>query len=287
MLIPLATWPAHPRYCRLTPQVASPPFLPGLINRPDHQAAAPPPAPGRLLQPGHREPAHHAHRGQRVPDRVIEQPLGPDPASCPRSAGRCSTRCARAVRSSPRPCTCPPAATAPSARSTAAAAPAAQSVSAAPARHLSWRQQPPLIVYLSHRHGHEMAALTIHPSRNKITSATPGTFAQLTARNAAAVPVRNIDRIFKRKRCDADGISSLRQACGDRLDSVQQADRPTAAEAPGMGSEPCPIEVSDCDPAIIPARVIDVLDDRCPDDSLRRIFGTSGLTTNAQDCAYS
>ena len=26
MLIPLATWPAHPRYWRLTPQVASPAF---------------------------------------------------------------------------------------------------------------------------------------------------------------------------------------------------------------------------------------------------------------------
>ena len=42
-------------------------FLPGLVDRPDHQAAAPPPAPGRLLQPGHREPAHHAHRGEACP----------------------------------------------------------------------------------------------------------------------------------------------------------------------------------------------------------------------------
>ena len=51
-------------------------FLPGLVDRPDHQAAAPSPAPGRLLQPRCREPAHHAHRGERVPARVIEQPLG-------------------------------------------------------------------------------------------------------------------------------------------------------------------------------------------------------------------
>ena len=51
-------------------------LLPGLVDRPDHQAAAPFPAPGRLLQPGHREPAHHGHRGEGVPARVIEQPLG-------------------------------------------------------------------------------------------------------------------------------------------------------------------------------------------------------------------
>ena len=52
-------------------------FLPGLVDRPDHQAAPPPPAPRRVLQPGRREPAHHAHRGEGVPARVIEQPLGP------------------------------------------------------------------------------------------------------------------------------------------------------------------------------------------------------------------
>src|SRR5712692_7832357 len=51
-------------------------FLPGLIDRPDHQAAAPAAAARRLLQPRRREPAHHGHRGERVPARVIEQPLG-------------------------------------------------------------------------------------------------------------------------------------------------------------------------------------------------------------------
>jgi hypothetical protein len=52
-------------------------FLPGLVDRPDHQLPAPPfPAPGCLLQPGHREPAHHGHRGQGVPARMIQQPLG-------------------------------------------------------------------------------------------------------------------------------------------------------------------------------------------------------------------
>ena len=51
-------------------------FLPGLVDRPDHQAAAPAAPPGCLLQPGHREPAHHAHRGEGVPARVVQQPLG-------------------------------------------------------------------------------------------------------------------------------------------------------------------------------------------------------------------
>jgi hypothetical protein len=51
-------------------------FLPGLVDRADHQPA-PPPAPDRLLQPGHREPAHHAHRGEGIPARVVQQPLGP------------------------------------------------------------------------------------------------------------------------------------------------------------------------------------------------------------------
>ena len=112
-------------------------FLPGLVDRPDHQAAAPFPAPRRLLQAGHREPAHHAHRGQRVPDSRDSAAAGSYPASCPRHAGRCSTRSAPAARSSPRRRTCLPAATAQSWRNTAAAAPAAQPVSAAPARPLS------------------------------------------------------------------------------------------------------------------------------------------------------
>jgi hypothetical protein len=52
-------------------------FLPGLVDRNDHQAAPPLPAPpGRPLQSGYGEPAHHAHRRERVPARVIEQPLG-------------------------------------------------------------------------------------------------------------------------------------------------------------------------------------------------------------------
>ena len=41
MLIPLATRPAHPRYCRLTPAVAAGFLLAGLIQRPDPQPARP------------------------------------------------------------------------------------------------------------------------------------------------------------------------------------------------------------------------------------------------------
>ena len=51
-------------------------FLPGLVDRADHQAAAPAAAPGGLLQPGHGEPAHHRHRSEGVRAGVIEQPLG-------------------------------------------------------------------------------------------------------------------------------------------------------------------------------------------------------------------
>jgi hypothetical protein len=51
-------------------------LLPGLVDRADHQAAVPP-APRRGVQAFHREPAHHAHRGGRVPDRVVQQPLDP------------------------------------------------------------------------------------------------------------------------------------------------------------------------------------------------------------------
>src|SRR5260370_25794561 len=49
--------------------------LPGLIQRPDHQA--PPPARPRrgLIQPRHGEPPHHPHRGESVPAGPAEQPL--------------------------------------------------------------------------------------------------------------------------------------------------------------------------------------------------------------------
>ncbi len=51
-------------------------LLPGLVDRPDHQVPAAPLAlPRRLFQPGHREPAHHPHRREGIPPRVIQQPL--------------------------------------------------------------------------------------------------------------------------------------------------------------------------------------------------------------------
>ena len=78
MLIPLATRPAQPRYCRCTPAVAAALLLLArLIQRPDHQAAPLPGLARRLIQPGHREPADYAHRRGGVPRRPAEQPLRP------------------------------------------------------------------------------------------------------------------------------------------------------------------------------------------------------------------
>jgi Tn3 transposase DDE domain len=142
VLIPFATFPAHPRYCRLTPAVREMNagfFLPGLVDRADHQAAAPTAPAGGLVQPGRREPAHHAHRAEGVPGRVVQQPLGSYPASgpCSRPAGRCSTRSTGAARWPAPPRTCPPAATARSGRNTAAAAPSSSARSRNASRRLS------------------------------------------------------------------------------------------------------------------------------------------------------
>jgi hypothetical protein len=51
--------------------------LAGLIDRPDPQPPPPARPAGRLIQPGHREIAHHPHRGDGVPNRPVQQPLGP------------------------------------------------------------------------------------------------------------------------------------------------------------------------------------------------------------------
>ena len=77
VLIPLATRPAHPRYWRLTPAVASPAFsCPVSSIAP---ITIPPRRPRRAAasSPADREPAHHAHRGEGVPARVVQQPLRP------------------------------------------------------------------------------------------------------------------------------------------------------------------------------------------------------------------
>ncbi len=77
VLIPLATLPTQPRYCRFTPAVRAPALTwPVSSIAPTARAA---PAAGRtggLIQPGHREPAHHPHRRNGVPHRTAEQPLG-------------------------------------------------------------------------------------------------------------------------------------------------------------------------------------------------------------------
>ncbi len=78
VVIPFATLPTHPRYCRLTPAVARALLLlAGLIHRPDRKATAAPLPPGRLIQARHREPAHHPHRREGIPARPVEQPLSP------------------------------------------------------------------------------------------------------------------------------------------------------------------------------------------------------------------
>jgi hypothetical protein len=58
--------------------------LAGLIDRADPQAPPPASTPGRIIQPGHREPADHSHRGEGIPHRAAEQPLGPQrrPVPC-------------------------------------------------------------------------------------------------------------------------------------------------------------------------------------------------------------
>ena len=85
MLIPFATRPAQPMYCRFTPAVASPAFSwPGLVHRPDHQAAPPAAAPGRLLQA--RPPRTGGPRSS--------------PRTCPSDA-RFSSRCVRSGVRSP------------------------------------------------------------------------------------------------------------------------------------------------------------------------------------------
>ena len=61
--------------------------LPGLVDRADHQAAAPAGLARGLIQPGHREPAHHPHRREGVPDCPVEQPLRPVRRPVPRMLG--------------------------------------------------------------------------------------------------------------------------------------------------------------------------------------------------------
>jgi hypothetical protein len=77
MLIPLATLPTQPRYCRLTPAVR-PPCLTWPVSSIAPTASPRPPTglAGGVIQPGHGEPAHHPHRREGVPDRAAEQPLG-------------------------------------------------------------------------------------------------------------------------------------------------------------------------------------------------------------------
>ena len=97
MLIPLATLPTQPRYCRLTPAVQVPALTcPVSSIAPTARPRRRPVLAGGLIQPGHGEPAHHPHRREGVPHRAAEQPLGPIRRCGPRPARRSSTRCASA-----------------------------------------------------------------------------------------------------------------------------------------------------------------------------------------------
>ena len=96
VLMPLATRPAHPRYCLLTPAVASALLLlPGLVQRPDRI----PPA-RRFRRAASSSPATANRRttliaASVIPAGMIQQPLRPVRRPGPRHAGRCSTRCTR------------------------------------------------------------------------------------------------------------------------------------------------------------------------------------------------
>jgi hypothetical protein len=76
VLMPLATRPGHPMYCRFTPAVAVR-LSPALSRRRRGSSAGPSASmsAGGGLQAVRAEPPHRAHRRARVPDRVVQQPL--------------------------------------------------------------------------------------------------------------------------------------------------------------------------------------------------------------------
>ena len=131
--------------------------LPGFVDRADGQAAAPACLRAASSSPAtaNRRTTPIAARGRRLPGRAA---AASGPACGPPNARRSSTRSVCSGRTSPRRRTCPPAATALSARSRAAAVPAAQRVSGAPAQRLSWRQQPPSVLVSSQTHDRQAAA---------------------------------------------------------------------------------------------------------------------------------
>ena len=75
MLIPFATRPAQPMYCRFTPAVEDALLLLArLVQRPDRHPPAARPA-GRRVQPGRRVLPDLAHRRGLVPRGPVQQPL--------------------------------------------------------------------------------------------------------------------------------------------------------------------------------------------------------------------
>ena len=62
-------------------------------------------------------------------------------------------------------------------------------------------------------------------------------------------------------------------------------DRTATAKTPWVSGKHASIKVGYCHPTVVPARIINMLDDRGPDEGLRGVVGTPGLAANAEDCA--
>src|SRR6266852_7031589 len=110
--------------------------LAGFVDGADRQAAPPAGLAGGFIQPGHGEPAHSPYRRNGVPHRAAEQPLGPVRGAVSCLCGDRPPVAFWGSGSSPRRRTCPPAATAQSARNTAAAVSDSSVIVSAPKRFL-------------------------------------------------------------------------------------------------------------------------------------------------------
>src|SRR6266702_7617569 len=53
-----------------------------------------------------------------------------------------------------------------------------------------------------------------------------------------------------------------------------------------MCAEPLPVEICNSNPVIVPAGVVHVLDNRCPDNSIGRIVRSARFTSRSQHCTY-
>ena len=78
VLMPFATRPAHPRYCRFTPAVASPAFsCPVSSIAPITSPPRRPPRRAASSRPATANRRTLAHRREGIPGRTVQQPLRP------------------------------------------------------------------------------------------------------------------------------------------------------------------------------------------------------------------